>query len=440
MRVCWVDPMNRDPHFLNVLSLALAQAGHEVHVWSVARVGFEPPPSVSWTPFAKTARAPFSLKKSPAIARITASYPFLWRRAVRQIAASGARAVLVTSGLLLPRWDARGLGALARAGVAPVVVVHLPYPGFFDDPGGRRVGRYEDFYAPASRLLFMNADTRARFPQRLLAAEDRRGRWLRRPARCAAWPQQRLAAPEDRCATPGLRPARPGVQAPQRLSAPEDRCATIPAPHYGPILETVRADRDLAGRLRDWAGGAPVATFLSNMRSEHGFEDLLASLPGVDARLDDWRFLVVSSAVSRRRAARVEASLEALGLRSRSWCVWRPYPLAGLKAYLAASSVVVAPYREATQSAAVASAIGMGVPMVATAVGGLPEGIRAGVDGELVAPRDPVALAKAVAEVAANSAAYKRRMKARPRPSRSPGATAEAVVEALRLAAGSGRR
>lgn len=407
--------MNRDPHFLNVLSLALAQAGHEVHVWSVARVGFEPPPSVSWTPFAKTARAPFSLKKSPAIARITASYPFLWRRAVRQIAASGARAVLVTSGLLLPRWDARGLGALARAGVAPVVVVHLPYPGFFDDPGGRRVGRYEDFYAAASRLLFMNADTRARFPQRLLAAEDRRGRWLRRPARCAAWP-------------------------PQRFSAPEDRCATIPAPHYGPILETVQADRDLAGRLRDWAGGAPVATFLSNMRSEHGFEDLLASLPGVDARLDDWRFLVVSSAVSRRRAARVEASLEALGLRSRSWCVWRPYPLAGLKAYLAASSVVVAPYREATQSAAVASAIGMGVPMVATAVGGLPEGIRAGIDGELVAPRDPVALANAVAEVAANSAAYKRRMKARPRPSRSPGATAEAVVEALRLAAGSGRR
>lgn len=390
MRVSWVDPLNRDPHFLNVLSLALAQAGHEVHVWSVERVGFEPPPGVAWTPFAKTERPPFSLKKSPAAAHVAASYPFLWRRAVRQIAALGARAVLVTSTLVLPRWDARAMRALARAGVAPVVVVHLPYPGFFDDPGGQRAGRYGDFYAAASRLLFMNADTRARFPK--------------------------------------------------RFSAPEDRCATMPSPHYGPLLETAEADRDLAGRLRDWAGGAPVATFVSNMRSEHGFDDFLASLPGVDARLDDWRLLVVSSAASRRHAARIEASLETLGLRSRSWCAWRPYPLAHLKAYLGASSVVVAPYRDATQSAAVASAIGMGVPVVATAVGGLPESVRPGIDGELVAARDPVALANAVAKVAADSAAYRRRMKTRPPLSQSPGAAAEAVVEALRLAAGSGRR
>lgn len=389
MRVCWVDPLNRDPHFLNVLSLALGEAGHDVRVRSIARAGFKPPPGVAWTPFAATARPPFSVKKSPAAARIAALYPLLWRRAVRDVAATGARAVLVTTGLALPRWDARAMRALARNGAAPVVIVHLPYPGFLDDPRGRRAGRYRDFYAAASRLLFMNADTRARFME--------------------------------------------------TFSAPEDRCATIPAPHYGPILDAVEADRRVAERLRDWAGSAPVVTFLSNMRPEHGFSDLLAGLALLDAQLDDWRLLVVSSAVSRRRAVRIEALLETLGLRRRSWCAWRPYPLSHLKAYLGASSVVAAPYRDATQSAAVASARGAGVPVVATDVGGLPESVRPGIDGELAAPGDPVALADALAKVAADADAYRQRKKGRRRPSRSPEAAAQAVVDALRDAAVRGR-
>ncbi len=390
MRVSWVDPLNRDPHFLNVLSLALGEAGHDVRVWSIARAGFKPPPGVAWTPFAAMARPPFSLKRRPAAMRVAASYPFLWRRAVRDVVATGARAVLATTGLALPRWDARAMRAFARGGVAPVVIVHLPYPGFLDDPRGRRAGRYRNFYAAASRLLFMNADTRARFLE--------------------------------------------------TFSVPEDRCATIPAPHYAPILDAVEADRGLAERLRDWAGGAPVVTFLSNMRSEHGFSDLLAGLALLDARLDDWRLLVVSSAVSRRRAADVEASLERLGLRRRSWCAWRPYPVSYLKAYLGASSVVAVPYRDATQSGAVASARGAGVPVVATEVGGLPESIRPGIDGELAAPGDPVALADALAKVAADADAYRQRKKARRRPPGSPEATAKAVVEALRDAAVPGRR
>lgn len=389
MRVSWLDPLNRDPHFLNVLSLALREAGHEVHVWSIARQGYPPPPGVAWTPFATMRRPPFALKKSPAALRVAASYPLLWHRAVRHVASTGAQAAVVTSGLVLPRWDARAMRSLARSGVAPVVVVHSPYPGFLDDARGRRAGRYRDFYAAASRILFMNADTHARFLE--------------------------------------------------SFSALEERCAIMPAPHYGPVLDSVEADADLARRLRNWAGDAPVVTFLSNMREEHGFDEFVGSMTLLDARLPDWRLLVVSSTVSRQLAEVTEAAFEALGIRSRSWCAWRPYPLSHLKAYLGASSVVATPYRDATQSGAIASARAMGVPVVATEVGGLPESVRPGIDGELVAPGDPVALADALAKVAANADAYRRRKKARRRPSRSPEAAAKAVVEAVRAAADSGR-
>lgn len=49
---------------------------------------------------------------------------------------------------------------------------------------------------------------------------------------------------------------------------------------------------------------------------------------------------------------------------------------------------------------AVMEALALGVPVVATAVGGLPEAIDDGVEGLLVAPRDPAALAGALVRVA----------------------------------------
>jgi len=56
----------------------------------------------------------------------------------------------------------------------------------------------------------------------------------------------------------------------------------------------------------------------------------------------------------------------------------------------------VLPYRSATQSGITQVALGMGVPMIATAVGGLPEVVRPGVNGVLVPPDDAQALGDAL--------------------------------------------
>jgi glycosyltransferase involved in cell wall biosynthesis len=60
------------------------------------------------------------------------------------------------------------------------------------------------------------------------------------------------------------------------------------------------------------------------------------------------------------------------------------------------ASVVALPYIEASQSAVLAIAYAFGKPVVASAVGGIPEVLEHGQTGYLVPPRDPQTLAEAI--------------------------------------------
>jgi starch synthase len=63
------------------------------------------------------------------------------------------------------------------------------------------------------------------------------------------------------------------------------------------------------------------------------------------------------------------------------------------------ASVVALPYIEASQSAVVAIAYAFGKPVVATAVGGIPEVVEHGETGYLVSPRDAHGLAEAIVDL-----------------------------------------
>ena len=64
-----------------------------------------------------------------------------------------------------------------------------------------------------------------------------------------------------------------------------------------------------------------------------------------------------------------------------------------------AATVVVMPYRDATQSGVVASAFGNGRPVVASRVGGIPDVVKHEVNGLLVEPGDSIELAAALARI-----------------------------------------
>jgi glycosyltransferase involved in cell wall biosynthesis len=72
------------------------------------------------------------------------------------------------------------------------------------------------------------------------------------------------------------------------------------------------------------------------------------------------------------------------------------------------ASLVVLPYREASQSGVAALALGLGKPVVATTVGGLPELVRDGLDGRLVPPERPDLLADAIIDVLGDAALTER--------------------------------
>jgi glycosyltransferase involved in cell wall biosynthesis len=63
------------------------------------------------------------------------------------------------------------------------------------------------------------------------------------------------------------------------------------------------------------------------------------------------------------------------------------------------ANVVVLPYVDATQSGVAACALGVGRPVIATNVGGLPDMVRDGESGILIPPRDATALAAAIRRV-----------------------------------------
>ena len=216
----------------------------------------------------------------------------------------------------------------------------------------------------------------------------------------------------------------------------EGRHGSFPHPHFQSLLNRFSADRELTRRLKEWADGAPVIAFLSNMRPEQGFDDLLSSLPSLDAQLADWRLLVVSSTVPRRRGKIVESHLAEFGFRERCWCRWEPYSYSDLKAYLDAASLVVTPYRSATQSGVLAMAAAAGLPAVATEVGGLPEMMHSGVNGELVPAENPARLAQAIVTVIGNLDRYRRGARACRDTLYSPRQAVAAIVDALRAVSG----
>jgi glycosyltransferase involved in cell wall biosynthesis len=210
----------------------------------------------------------------------------------------------------------------------------------------------------------------------------RRGDVLVVHAKSEAEEARRRLGVEQASGLPASVPSRPAGS--RRYSNhPEIVSTFLPVHELGGAVPS----REAARRTLDLTGN--VALFFGHVRP----------FKGLDIALDAWRLLktdvtlVVAGEVWWK--GEEEYRSRAAGLRNVR-LEFRFIPDAEIAAYFAAADVVLAPYRIEAQSGVALTSFHFARPVIATSVGGLPEIIDEGVNGMLVPPEDPAALARAV--------------------------------------------
>jgi glycosyltransferase involved in cell wall biosynthesis len=171
---------------------------------------------------------------------------------------------------------------------------------------------------------------------------------------------------------------------------------------YPPIgREYAEGDRE-RGRARYGVEGAdPCIAVVGSLSRGRGQDVAIRALPLIQRRFPEARLLVVGTAHPRRADLEFADELRALAdeLGVAGAVVFEGATDAMADVY-AASDIVVNPARFEEPFGRVApEALMAGRPVVATGVGAIPEVIRDGIDGLLVPPDDPAALAGAVTQI-----------------------------------------
>ena len=172
---------------------------------------------------------------------------------------------------------------------------------------------------------------------------------------------------------------------------PAERVVAIPA---GVRLEDF-ADREAGARVRaELSLVPPVIGSVAMFRGSKGHQPLLEGFARVRARRPDATLVLVGDGLRRTWA---EGLARELGLASHVvFTGFRP----DVPALLAAMDCfVLASTRTEGVPQSLLQAMAAGVPVVASAVGGIPEVIAPGETGLLVTPGDPEALAAGIAAV-----------------------------------------
>lgn len=178
------------------------------------------------------------------------------------------------------------------------------------------------------------------------------------------------------------------------------RGADLVFAHSEELAEELRRTGDVRGSLEivphGLPGGAvwplpprPSLLFFGRLSRYKGIDTLLDAMPSVWEELPDVTLTIAGDGPLPESETLADPRVTVLA---------EHVPESEVPGLFAACTCVVLPYRQASQSGVGAEAKRFGRPMVATAVGGLPELVDSSC-GRIVPPEDPAALAGAIREV-----------------------------------------
>jgi glycosyltransferase involved in cell wall biosynthesis len=177
----------------------------------------------------------------------------------------------------------------------------------------------------------------------------------------------------------------------EAAGAPADRLRVV----WAPVERLDPAPRP------DWAGNGPVVGYVGRLEPRKGTLDLLRAFPSLLERWPGARLVMVGDGDLGAPREYVEAvEREAAALGDRVLMLGRVERAPALMSWF---DVLAVPSAREPFGTVAAEALAAGTPVVATRSGGMEEYVRTGIDGELVPPGDPAALADALDAVLARS-------------------------------------
>jgi glycosyltransferase involved in cell wall biosynthesis len=240
------------------------------------------------------------------------------------------------------------IGRLAAVIARAPAVIHQPHGHIF-----------YGYYSPRRTAVFTALERQAaRWTDRIITLTDRGA-------------QEHLAR--------GIGRAEQYVAVPSGVPTAELRAA---APPRGEARARLGLDPD-----------AFIVVGLGRLVPIKGFDLLARALPALVAQIPSARVLLVGDGAERRHLGAIAASM---GVAERLRMTGETTDVAS---YLAAADVVAVPSRNEGMGRVIVEAMALGLPVVATAVGGIPDVVTDGECGRLVEPEDVDALAAALIEL-----------------------------------------